>query len=169
MSPDAQRAHVAWLMWCFNEGYVNAVDRVGMKNWLLDDPAKLHPDDAALRPHLLAMADELIAAMQSEAGSTVPRAAAKAAAKSARKNLRERDELEAETVLSDRGTKSPWSAERVTNLNEFQLHGRLHPYTCLNRTRETHKQRPGERDFGLLVATPGGWVCRDCDYTQDWM
>lgn len=54
------REHLAWLMWCYQEGYVNVEDREGMENWLLDDPATLHPDDAKLRPHLLAMADEIL-------------------------------------------------------------------------------------------------------------
>jgi hypothetical protein len=57
------REHIAWLLWCIGEGYVNASDREGMTNWLLDDPATLHADDAALRPHLLAMADEVLAAI----------------------------------------------------------------------------------------------------------
>lgn len=48
-------------MWCYQQGYVKAEDRAGMTNWLLEDPMTLHPDDAALRPHLLAMADEVLA------------------------------------------------------------------------------------------------------------
>ena len=59
----ADREHVAWLMWCLNQGYVNAEDRSILSNWLKDDPDTLHPDDARLRPHLLAMADEVIAAV----------------------------------------------------------------------------------------------------------
>jgi hypothetical protein len=55
------RTHLAWLIWCFNEGYVTAEDRaVSGPNWLLDDPATMHPDDAKLRPHLLTMADEVL-------------------------------------------------------------------------------------------------------------
>ena len=60
--PDV-RSHLAWLMWCYQQGYTNPLDREGMTNWLLDDPATLHPDDAALRPRLLAMADEILAAL----------------------------------------------------------------------------------------------------------
>ena len=65
MTPNADygghyREHVAWLLWCFHEGYVKAEDRAILTNWLLEDPSTLHPQDAALRPHLLAMADEVI-------------------------------------------------------------------------------------------------------------
>jgi hypothetical protein len=34
-----------------------------MTNWLLEDPSTLHPDDALLRPQLLTMVDELLAAL----------------------------------------------------------------------------------------------------------
>ena len=71
---EGARAHVAWLMWCLDQGYTNPEDRQVLidaaakrgenANWLLDDPATLHPDDAAQRPHLLAMADEVIAAVR---------------------------------------------------------------------------------------------------------
>lgn len=51
-------------MWCLDQGYVNAEDRAISDNWLEKDPATLHPDDARLRPHLLSMADEVIAAVR---------------------------------------------------------------------------------------------------------
>jgi hypothetical protein len=61
--PDAKaRTRIAWLLWCLQQGYVKAEDRDILHNWLDDDPATLHPDDAEIRPHLLAMADEVIAA-----------------------------------------------------------------------------------------------------------
>jgi len=62
--PDELRADVAWLMYCLDQGYANRADRDILTNWLLEDPATLHPDDQALRPHLLAMADEVIAAVR---------------------------------------------------------------------------------------------------------
>lgn len=74
VTTEALRAHVAYLMWCLDQGYVSAEDREVLEeasrrqgepaNWLLEDPADLHPDDAARRPHLLAMADEVIAAVR---------------------------------------------------------------------------------------------------------
>jgi hypothetical protein len=55
------REHLAWLIWCFDQGYVNPRDRAILTNWLLDDPARLNPHDAKLRLQLLAMADEILA------------------------------------------------------------------------------------------------------------
>lgn len=68
MTVEDARLHLAWLMWCMSEGYDNEEDRTlpGMTNWLLDDPATLHPDDQALRPHLLAMAAEVLKAIPAE-------------------------------------------------------------------------------------------------------
>lgn len=58
------RKQVAWLLWCLDQGYENPADRAILHNWLDDDPATLHPDDAKLRPHLLGMADAIIAAVR---------------------------------------------------------------------------------------------------------
>ena len=69
MTEEDARLYVAWLLWCIGQGYVRHEDRAHMKNWLYDDPATLHPDDAALRPHLLKMADEVLAALEAERGS----------------------------------------------------------------------------------------------------
>lgn len=55
---------------------------------------------------------------------------------------------------------APWPPEQVKHLNTWQTAGYLHPFTCPNRGDHT-----GEGD---LVATPDGWVCSQCDYTQDW-
>jgi len=49
--------------WCVNEGYVKAEDRAILTNWFLDDPASLHPRDAADRDGWLSTADEVIAAI----------------------------------------------------------------------------------------------------------
>lgn len=61
-----------------------------------------------------------------------------------------------------------WSEQQVKSLNDFQRAGAMHPFTC-DRCRfklgtwsgNDHVQR-------CLVATPEGWVCPTCDYTQDW-
>lgn len=63
-------------------------------------------------------------------------------------------------------SKAPWTEEQVACLNAYQAHGRYHPFTCPNRSEEGHQERHG--DLGVLVATTDGWVCPDCDYTQDW-
>jgi hypothetical protein len=52
--------------------------------------------------------------------------------------------------------------EQLDALNAFQHSGRFHPFTCGgNRTDEKHLD--GE---GILEATPDGWKCPYCDYTQ---
>jgi hypothetical protein len=56
---------------------------------------------------------------------------------------------------------APWDEEQVDALNAYQASGAMHPFTCGNRPH------PGNAE-AVLVATPEGWVCRDCDYTQDW-
>lgn len=53
--------------------------------------------------------------------------------------------------------RPPWTLEQVVNLNDFQ-NGGGHPFTCVN-------EHPGG---SVLVATPAGWECPSCDYTQDW-
>jgi hypothetical protein len=47
--------------------------------------------------------------------------------------------------------------EQCFSLNSSQHDSMGHPYTCGNDSRH----RP-------LIATPRGWRCSDCDYTQDW-
>ena len=93
---EAARTHLAWLLWCFGEGYANAADRAILANWLLDDPATLHADDAALRPHLLEMADEVLEAARPHLAAAT-QADIMGAAREARLDERERwaDLLEA--------------------------------------------------------------------------
>lgn len=62
--------------------------------------------------------------------------------------------------------KLPWTAEQIFNLWEWQRCGHSHPFTCANRGDGKHKHRWG--DLGVLVPSFDGWVCVDCDYTQDW-
>jgi hypothetical protein len=62
---------------------------------------------------------------------------------------------------------APFTPEQVEALNEFQTAGQMHPFTCANRGDEGHIRREGS-DLGQLIATPNGWTCPDCDYTQDW-
>ena len=51
--------------------------------------------------------------------------------------------------------RAPWTDERIKALNEYQADNNFHPYTC-------------PFGHGALVATPEGWRCGKCDYTQDW-
>lgn len=58
-----------------------------------------------------------------------------------------------------------WTPEVVEALNRYQDDGRFHPYTCPNRGDGRHVVT---RDLGMLMATPRGWACPSCTYTQDW-
>lgn len=49
--------------------------------------------------------------------------------------------------------KAPFTLEQVEMMNEYQEMGVYHPYTC-------------PRDRSNLHATPGGWICFRCKYTQ---
>jgi hypothetical protein len=63
---------------------------------------------------------------------------------------------------------APWAPEQVEGLSRWQADPNKHPYTCPHRKDGEHRYSPEGHDFGVLVPTPGGWVCIDCDYTQDW-
>lgn len=58
---------------------------------------------------------------------------------------------------------APWTRKQVAALNEFQLSGLMHPFTC--RRRDEHP-----RNEGVLIATRAGWRCPayGCRYEQDW-
>lgn len=53
--------------------------------------------------------------------------------------------------------KAPFTPDQVLRLNQFQHNGNFHPFTC-----------GGCNNPDVLVATESGWICRHCDYTQDW-
>lgn len=55
---------------------------------------------------------------------------------------------------------APFTKAQIVALNQYQQTGRFHPFTCPNRGEHI-----GE---GELVATVSGWICPQCDYTQDW-
>lgn len=57
--------------------------------------------------------------------------------------------------------KAPWTGEQVDALNRHQGRYDLHPYTCENYHGKDVERR-------TLVATVRGWICRYCDYQQDW-
>lgn len=50
--------------------------------------------------------------------------------------------------------RAPFTPQQVYYLNEFQDAGFMHPFTC--------------RCGANLIATEAGWICNECDYTQDW-
>ncbi len=64
-----------------------------------------------------------------------------------------------ETMTAQAGKiEAPFTQAQVVGLNRWQHAGYVHEFTCGN-------QHGGDR---TLVATVGGWVCQECDYTQDW-
>ena len=71
--------------------------------------------------------------------------------------------------------KAPFTPEQVINLNAYQKQGHFHPFTCGSAKRcvekVTHHSHKGDIVWEVsttLVATEAGWVCPNCDYTQDW-
>lgn len=52
---------------------------------------------------------------------------------------------------------APFSPEQVDALNAWQSAGLVHPFTCGTETCRTP-----------LIATPLGWECAYCEYTQNW-
>lgn len=63
--------------------------------------------------------------------------------------------------------EAPWDADTVLALNVYQGRPDVHPFTCPNRSPVDHSMHD-RGDFGVLHATPRGWVCRDCWYVQNW-
>ena len=61
---------------------------------------------------------------------------------------------------------APWTNEQVKVLNQSQQRTDLHPFTCPNRGDGKHGWLWG--DHGTLIATPDGWICPACGYTQNW-
>ena len=58
------RVQLAWLMWCFQEGYRTAEDRAIMDNWFGEHQD--NEEDEATRQSLLSMADEILATWEAE-------------------------------------------------------------------------------------------------------
>jgi hypothetical protein len=68
---------------------------------------------------------------------------------------------------------APWTEDEVDKLNQYQRCSWVHPFTCGGERGDwAHRQRALENypleDYGQLVATPLGWVCPTCGYTQTW-
>lgn len=66
------RQQLAWLMYCYQQGYTSPDDRAGLENWMADDPATLTDNDVRTQRGLLGMADEILATMDAaRAGGTM--------------------------------------------------------------------------------------------------
>lgn len=66
--------------------------------------------------------------------------------------------------------KSPWSIEKVQQLNNNQKNTTFHPYTCDRKHSdcEVNTQPSDYSKDGVLIAKTEGWVCPCGKYTQDW-
>lgn len=60
---------------------------------------------------------------------------------------------------------APFTPTQVEALNHWQQNPVVHPFTCARSA--SHPWDP-EGDRGVLIATDAGWICRHCDYTQNW-
>lgn len=62
---------------------------------------------------------------------------------------------------------APFTGDQVASLNNFQLHGMMHPFTC-------GSEEPHDGPRPALIAGTNGWTCpgrrqgQSCDYHQDW-
>lgn len=63
--------------------------------------------------------------------------------------------------------EAPWTDEQVRRLNDFQNSGAFHPFTCPEQREVSHNKGEAHKDTDL-IATNDGWVCPECDYTQNW-
>lgn len=68
--------------------------------------------------------------------------------------------------------RTPFTPAQVESLNEYQVSGVFHPFTC-GRCRDAEMETMGDElksleDEHLLIATPEGWCCPTCDRQQDW-
>ena len=60
---------------------------------------------------------------------------------------------------------APWTKEQVAELQRHQNLGIFHPYTCGTKGCKTKDEYHGN---SILIPTEYGWICPNCDYTQDW-
>ena len=61
---------------------------------------------------------------------------------------------------------APWTPDEVDSANRWQRLRMMHPFTCANRNTSVHPIEDGDK--GVLIATEKGWICKHCNYTQDW-
>lgn len=52
---------------------------------------------------------------------------------------------------------APFTTDQMISINDYQLHGPFHSYTCKNNSRH------------LLMAYANGLSCDFCSYIQDWV
>ncbi len=60
--------------------------------------------------------------------------------------------------------KAPWTEEQVKNLNEYQVSGKFHPFTCGG----TGCAKDETCNYGILTAKIDGWYCPCNEWKQNW-
>jgi hypothetical protein len=56
---------------------------------------------------------------------------------------------------------APWTDEQVESLNNYQISGVFHEFTCGGKVDGKDCREP-------LIATRDGWICKKCAYRQNW-
>lgn len=64
------REHLAWLIWCYAQGYRTPEDREFLKP-IFEEPLSTYPRDVKYRESLLQMADETLALVKNEFEPTI--------------------------------------------------------------------------------------------------
>ena len=62
---------------------------------------------------------------------------------------------------------TPWTPDQVESLNGYQASDAGHEFTCGDDDCRRGETDPRSR-YAPLRATPDGWVCGWCGYTQWW-
>lgn len=76
---------------------------------------------------------------------------------SSAKTIELRERAKQARANTKKKNEAPWSEETIEKLKAHQENPMFHPYTCGNNS--AHRN---------LVPTKNGWICLDCDYTQNW-
>ncbi len=58
---------------------------------------------------------------------------------------------------------APFTSEQVKGLNEYQVSGAFHEFTCGNPKHPKHGRKT---KLKILVAHETGWICPGCGYRQ---
>jgi hypothetical protein len=72
-------------------------------------------------------------------------------------------------MLNMNEIKAPFTKEQVEKLNDYQINGNFHPFTCCSPKEIKECQRASGENEGLLMATEEGWVCPCGKDKQDWV
>lgn len=61
--------------------------------------------------------------------------------------------------------KAPFTEDQAKVLNEYQVAGMMHPFTCCSHDG---CKRDESVNHGVLIASKNGWICPCGKYKQDW-